>query len=412
MDSGVITHEMKRMYPIQNERAYNICIFFIFLFSFFVSLMGGVLLFISLLFIFKKATIYGFLFPLFVIATIIFTQYSTVYDGDYDIVRYYSNYSTLSNCDFTTALLLIGLFGDYFFYFIVYLLSQIFPNDPRVMGFFFALVTGGIMLLTYENIALYLSNNKKANYLSSIHLIVWAMGFIFFMNFVNYANAYRQFFATSLFLWGFSRYLLYKKCLFIFILALFSHWSILMYIVPLFIFRFHYKSLYVCLFLAFSLGVFDISSKLNFADFEKTSNYVQGEILGVDKHLILTLLFTASTLSYVLYKFDQEKKIYFLSLIFVLWDFLFLRSSTIATRLFFSVSQLFAIIFPLILLECSKGERRTYIDLLSLSAFFLFIYNMKNIYLSEFTFLIFTEYSLWYSVYDILSAPFPTEIIL
>ena len=185
-----------------------------------------------------------------------------------------------------------------------------------------------------------------------------------------------------------------------------------MYIVPLFIFRFHYKSLYVCLFLAFSLGVFDISSKLNFADFEKTSNYVQGEILGVDKHLILTLLFTASTLSYVLYKFDQEKKIYFLSLIFVLWDFLFLRSSTIATRLFFSVSQLFAIIFPLILLERSKGERRTYIDLLSLSAFFLFIYNMKNIYLSEFTFLIFTEYSLWYSVYDILSAPFPTEIIL
>ena len=133
MDSGVITHEMKRMYPIKNERAYNICICFIFLFSFFVSLMGGVLLFISLLFIFKKATIYGFLFPLFVIATIIFTQYSTVYDGDYDIVRYYSNYSTLSNCDFTTALLLIGLFGDYFFYFIVYLLSQIFPNDPRVM---------------------------------------------------------------------------------------------------------------------------------------------------------------------------------------------------------------------------------------------------------------------------------------
>lgn len=394
------------------SKVYNIGLLFIVLISFFISLLGGVFLFFLWSLSFKRVTIYGYLFPLLVIATIAFTQYSTTYDGDYDIVRYYTSYNLLSQCDLLTALLVIGVLGDYFFYFIVYLLSQVFPNDPRIMGFFFAFVTGGIMLIAYKNIALYAKKYDDGfRYFHTTQLLLWIIGFVFFISFTNYVNAYRQFFAMSLFLWAFSKNILHKSSLFIFILAFLSHWSIIMYLIPFYIFRFQSKLFYIYFLLAFIVGILGITSMLNSTDLTLTDNYIHGEILGVDKTLILVLLLTILILAYVLSKFDIQKRIYSLSLIFILWDFLFLRNSTLSVRLLFSISQLYTILFPLILLNNSGKMNNKYKNWLLVSALLLFLYNMKSLCFSNFSYQIFTDYSLWNSICFILNTPFPTEII-
>lgn len=395
-----------------NDRLFNIGIFFSVFFSFFISVFLGVFFFFCLLFFFQRVTFLGFLFPLLIIGTVAFTQYTTIEEGDYDIVRYYTFYDILSQGTFWEAMVFIGLSGDYFFYFIVYILSLIVPDDPRVMSFFFSFTTGLIMLVTYRCFFDYFHKNDAVErYTSPIQLIIWAIGFFCIINFANYTNAYRQFFATALFLWAVSRYFTNKSYLLILLLSLLSHWSILMYLIPFFILRSNLKLMYLVLCGTFFLGLFGVSNILSGISQSNVASYASGEILGVDRTLILVVIVAVFLLSYILYLADRAWKVYLFSLIFMIYALLFLKQSTLMIRLSFAISQFIVILFPLLYLNKQSYIRRRNIHLLMLSVFVCFFsYNVKSILSGNFSYLIFDTF--FNSIYSIWCSPFPAEMLL
>lgn len=394
-----------------NNRNFNILLILAFLTSFFISIAIGCFIFVLLLFYFKRVSYWGFAFPLVIISTIAFTQYSTPYDGDYDIIRYYSFYDAFSDKDFGEAALMILLTGEYFFYTLIYVLSQIIPDDPRAFSFFFSMLTGIILINTYINFSQYSKAQGIINYdNSTFQLLIWICGFIGIISIVNYTNIVRQFFSTSLFLYAYSRFLINKQYKIFLLLSLFSHWTMGMYVLPFLVFKSRPHLINKFLIIALIAGILNVSSLLVHIN-ERISYFLEGEILGIDKTLMVILFISICISSFIISKLDNNRRICFLFILILCLDFSFITRSSVATRFYYFFIELLAVVLPIIAVNVKVINNPSLRFLVLFLCSIIFAYNVKQIMLADFTYQIFTEYSIWDSIYFILSTPFPTEII-
>ena len=82
-----------------------------------------------------------------------------------------------------------------------------------------------------------------------------------------------------------------------------------------------------------------------------------------------------------------------------------------ATRIYYVFVELLVVVLPIIVVN----KKVTYSPSLRFLVLFLFViifaYNVKQILLADFSYLIFSQYSVWDSIMYIFSTPFPSEII-
>ncbi|WP_260255376.1 EpsG family protein, partial [Elizabethkingia anophelis] len=287
----------------------------------------------------------SFIYIIFIFSLIAFTQYSTPKDGDYDMVRYYTIYDILADTNWKMAIAVIFRLGDVFFYFIEFLLTRIFPRDPRIMAFFFTFV---ISLNNYFAINYFLKfvNGRKFNY-NKLYIALYFLSFFLILNYPNMTNAYRQFFAMSLFFLALSRKLLGKKYIFLLILSIFSHWSMLIYLIIFILVKFLKNNTKFVLIGAVIINI-SINYLLPLLPFfgEKISTYTAGEeILGIDKAAITVNILVQILLLCYMYKRRIKFYDYFSLLLTLLsYSIIFLTNSTIITRHFFFVTNFILVV--------------------------------------------------------------------
>lgn len=379
----------------------------------FVSIVAGCIFFLFFIFVSRKMTDLAFIFPIFVISVIAFTQYTTDMQGDYDILRYYMHYYVLSDCGIKDGLAYIFLLGDYFFYIIVFIISKIVPADPRFFSFFFSLLTGMIMLSSYKEIVHYCETNRKmSSCYRPINMFVWVFGFVCIISIVNYTNIVRQFFSFSLFILAVARHMNGKHWIIFLIFAMLSHWSMIMYAILYFIGSKYPRTLLKCCAIAFVFGFLDISAIVaNFSD-RAAAFFTDEEILGVDKTLMLILFLSLLMVIYVLSKIDtDEKKLSVIMYSILFLDAFFLFRSSLATRFYYNFTQYLTILFP-IMISSGKIFKKNTASLFMIITFGLIMfYNVKQIIQADFSYQIFSPYSILDSAITIFSTPFPTEML-
>lgn len=388
----------------------------IFLITFFISVIGGILLFLLYVLLNNKFTFVPFVYVIFIFSLISFTQYSTFKEGYYDMVRYYSHYMIFSDLNWNSIKLILFENRDVFFYFLTFLLSKIYPDDPRMMAFLFMFLTS---INNYLSWKYYLTfNSKKLNIeisFDKIFIILWICSFFLILNFPNLTNAYRQYFALSLFFLAISRKLLGKKYILFIILSILTHWSMLIYLI-IFLFIKYIKNNYKIAFILGGILYIFINLVLPFVPFfgDKIASYTGAdEILGVDKTtIIINIVIQFFLLMYIVrLKITNDYLTVLLALIF--YTIIFITNSTIIIRHFFFVSNyiLVVILFNNILLNKRLNKdlkRNLYYTIIILATLFL---NIKQMYLGSFNYWFFSKQ--WYSMsaYEILTTPFPYEII-
>ncbi|HFK5529596.1 TPA: EpsG family protein, partial [Elizabethkingia anophelis] len=243
------------------------------------------------------------------------------------------------------AIAVIFRLGDVFFYFIEFLLTRIFPRDPRIMAFFFTFV---ISLNNYFAINYFLKfvNGRKFNY-NKLYIALYFLSFFLILNYPNMTNAYRQFFAMSLFFLALSRKLLGKKYIFLLILSIFSHWSMLIYLIIFILVKFLKNNTKFVLIGAVIINI-SINYLLPLLPFfgEKISTYTAGEeILGIDKAAITVNILVQILLLCYMYKRRIKFYDYFSLLLTLLsYSIIFLTNSTIITRHFFFVTNFILVV--------------------------------------------------------------------
>ena len=385
---------------------------FIFLSTTFISIVAGLMLFFCYLLLYKNSySRISFIYICYVYAIISFTQYSTISTTDYDIIRYYSTYDIFAELNFDDAGKVILLNGDVFFYSVVYFLSKLFPSDPRILAFFFTFLTSVLLFLTIDNYVLKFSNKKRYN-LSS--LFFWIISFFLITSFPNLTNAYRQFFAMSLLLYGISRKELNKKYLIFLILAILSHWSMIVYLaLYLLIGKFKGRLNYVLLVVpVISFFINIILPNLSFS--ERINSYLFGdEILGIDKTILVITMLVQTILLFIMNEYKAKLGVfYILGLACISYNLVFLVNSTIVIRHLFFVGFLVTIIFVFFLNVFPsffyKNSKRIKFDLILL---LLIFYNVKSLLLGGSIYLIFENQSYLQPFLLILRSPFPYEII-
>jgi len=381
--------------------------------TFFGSVSVGSLLFCCWLVPFRRVTWGAFLFLPFLLSVMAFTLYSTPEVGDYDIVRYYTYYHNLARMTPDTALLYIGLRGDWLFYSITYLIARLFPADPRMMGFVFTFVTSAVLLRTYRNIACYLQAAGSISRADRIwQLCLWMICFVSVINIPCLTNIYRQNFASALMLWGFSRTLNGRAGWPLYLAAVFSHWSSMMFVLPLWLVRKRVSLYYWAIPFAFCLGASGLLAPVLQQFGESATRYSTGEELGVDHTLIVVDLLVVFAMVWVVRLCDKAGRLRALTLLLATYAVLFFRMSTVTTRLYYTVSFAVTTILPLTDAACQSVVRKRNLSVLTgaIVALTLF-YNLKNIMMSHFVYQLFSEG--WYlrSVWSILQTPFPQEMI-
>ncbi|MDV3955449.1 hypothetical protein CMT74_06145 [Elizabethkingia anophelis] len=401
---------MKVLYKID-----NVLVILIFLITFYISVIGGIALFILYILFKSEFSSISFIYIIFIFSLIAFTQYSTPKLGDYDMVRYYTIYDILADTNWKMAIAVIFRLGDIFFYFIEFLLTRIFPHDPRMMAFFFTFV---ISLNNYFAINYFLIfiNGKKFSY-NKLYIVLYFLSFFLILNYPNMTNAYRQFFAMSLFFLAISRKLLGKKYIFLIILSIFSHWSMLIYLIIFILVKFLKNNTKFVLIGAVIINIF-INYLLPVIPFfgEKISAYTSGEeILGIDKAAITVNILVQILLLCYIYKRRIKFYDYFSLLLTLLsYSIIFLTNSTIITRHFFFVTNfiLVVVLFANILYnknrEIGRVKYNIYYTIIIALTMFL---NIKQLYYGNFNYLFLSKKLYYSSAFEILTTPFPYEII-
>lgn len=402
-----------------NKKYYNnignpelLVFIIIFLVTTFISILGGIVLFFCYLLLYKNSySKFSFIYVSYVYAIIAFTQYSTINTTNYDIIRYYTTYHFFSDLDFKDGWQAILIHGDIFFYAIVYILSKLFPEDPRILSFFFTFVTSTLLFLSIDNFVFKYSSKKRYNLFS---VIFWIFSFFLISSFPNMTNVYRQFFATALLLYGISRKEVNKKYLIFFILAVLSHWSMIIYmLLYLVIDRFKRKLNIVLIMVpVFSILINLVLPNLNFSN--RINSYLFGEeILGVDKTILVISIILQCIIIYVLSRYKNSiHTLYTLSILSISYNVVFILNSTIVTRHFFYIGFLITMIYIIFGNSLPKlflnNKKRIPFDILIL---LLVFYNGKSLILGGSTYLIFENKGIVNSFLSFLNSPFPYEII-
>lgn len=378
----------------------------------FVSIAAGCIFFLFFISMSRKITDMAFIFPIFVIAVVAFTQYSTDLKGNYDVIRYYRSYLTLSECNISQAISIIGISGDYLFYIIVFLISKIFPNEPRFFAFFFSLVTGILMFMSYKDIMTYCKDKNLILPNNLNGLFLWIIGFICIISIVNYTNAVRQFFAFSIFLYAVSRSFLHKKFFILLLMSVLSHWSMAILAIIFLIVRNNINILYIGLLPTLFVGLLNPASIIAKIT-DKTEFYLSGiERLGTDKTMMVVLFVSSLIFAYIVHRIaPKDRKLAIVPCIILLCDMLFIRQSTIATRFYFNLTQCLTIFLPVIISSNKLMKRNIETSLFFIMISLIIFYNIKQILLADFSYLIFSKYSIFDSAISIFLTPFPGNML-
>lgn len=396
-----------------NDRTFNIGLLFILGITYWGSILLGFLLFLYLITCFKRVTLYAFLYVPLLLAIMAFTQYTTQWSGDYDILRYYASYDTLSKADLQDAILFIGLSGDWLFYSITYLISLLWPDDPRMMSLLFCFGSCALMLLAYRNVALSLGKmDAIKDSRSNIQLLLWCVCFVSIINTPSIANIYRQYFAVSLFLVGFSRTLLSRRAWPFYIASLLAHWSMVMYVLPILLIRNRYRLLYWAIPCSVIIGLAGFINLLLDSLGGAAARYAFGEELGIDRTLIVINAAMTISFAWILCKYNEFRTLRPLILIFLCLVCLFIRMSTLTTRLYYGEAVFITILVPLLYMIRGTVIRTRNVHFLILFVIGItFLYNIKNIMLSDFSYQLFSENLYLKSISYILHTPFPSGML-
>lgn len=404
---------IKDIEATKNDKIFNIGLLFIVGVTYWGSILLGFLLFLCWIVYFRRVTLYAFLYVPLLLAVMAFTQYTTQWSGDYDILRYYASYDTLSRLSLRNAILFIGLNGDWLFYSITYLISQLWPDDPRMMSLFFCFGTCVLMILAYRNIALSLGKiNAIKDSRHNVQLLLWCLCFVSVINTPSIANIYRQYFAVSLFLWGFSRSLIGQRAWPLYVAALFAHWSMVMYITPVLLVRREYKLLYGAIPLLVIIGLSGILNPVLDSVGGSIARYAFDEELGVDRTLIVINAMMTIGCTWILCKYDEFRAFRPMILIFLCFVCLFIRMSTLTTRLYYAEAVFITILAPLLYMVNTVQVKERNIHLILFIIFATtFLYNIKNLILSDFSYQLFSENLYMKSISYILHTKFPVDML-
>lgn len=384
-----------------------ILVIFVFLVTFFVSTIFGIILFFFLLLVKKRFTAPFFFYVIFVISLISFTQYSRWSTTNYDMVGYYTVYDFFSHANFSEVLFFIFKKGDIFFYFLVFLISKIFPNDPRMLGFIMPFLTASLAFLTIINFKKFLET-KYSFY--RVHVFLWCFAFFFIISFPNFTNAYRQFLSIALFIYAVSLRLVGKKKLYLLMLVFsaLSHWSSIIIIALYYVFLKFQKEDFKVLVFMLIMGVFSSYVLMIIPLPEQAKFYLFGnEILGIDKTQII--LGTLLQIILFWYYLDLKNKInsaYVTAFLLLGYNFFFIVNSTLLTRHSFLVTY-FITVSLISYINIGQFKRVLFIPLILITVFF----NIKQLNNGEFEYMFFSKKMYFESAMNVFSTPFPYEII-
>lgn len=380
-------------------------ILFLFVVTLFVSTFFGIVLFILLLLIKNKFSSVFFIYAIFIVSLISFTQYSRWSTTNYDMVGYYNTFYRFAQFNFLEASKFIVAKGDVFFYFIVWVLSKIFPDDPRMLGFFMPFITSYLALLTIKNFRKKIGVKK---YFTKVDLFLWCISFFLILSFPNYTNAYRQFLSVSLLIYAISRKALGQRFITFIILSALSHWSSIILIILYFLFEKLQKEDFKILFLMPVLGIFSTYILMALPLPEQAKYYLFGnEILGVDK----TLIVTGTVIQIILYRYYLDYKYkfneaYVISFMILAYNFFFIVNSTLLTRHYFFVS--YFIVTTIVSFIGNKNKQNFYFLFILIITIFI---NLKQYSNGEFIYDFFAKNLYIESALSIFTTPFPYEII-
>ena len=380
-------------------------ILFLFVVTLFVSTFFGIVLFILLLLIKNKFSSVFFIYAIFIVSLISFTQYSRWSTTNYDMVGYYNTFYRFSQFNFLEASKFIVAKGDIFFYFLVWVLSKMFTEDPRMLGFFMPFITSYLALLTIKNFRKKIGVKK---YFTKVDLFLWCISFFLILSFPNYTNAYRQFLSVSLLIYAISRKALGQRFITFIILSALSHWSSIILIILYFLFEKLQKEDFKILFLMPVLGIFSTYILMALPLPEQAKYYLFGnEILGVDK----TLIVTGTVIQIILYRYYLDYKYkfneaYVISFMILAYNFFFIVNSTLLTRHYFFVS--YFIVTTIVSFIGNKNKQNFYFLFILIITIFI---NLKQYSNGEFIYDFFAKNLYIESALSIFTTPFPYEII-
>lgn len=385
----------------------NIGIIIAILISYYLSFLLGVVVFIFFTLVTKKVTFFSYLFFILSLGLISFTNYSDILKGDYDILRYYSYWSILSDIhNLSEALAQIYMMGDYLFYFLVWIFSQLAPPDSRWFGFIFTSLISLLLFLSLRNV---MKKEGMGELLYDIKtFIIFALGFLLIINFYDYTNGYRQHLAFATLLYIITLDIGNKQKLPLFLIPVTMHWSMAM---PLFLYFFLLnktirKNIFIVSPIILLSGVIFIpffSYILNL--FGNETNYLTQEALGVDKKIILIML--VSTLYVTIYSIRNNMNVSSQAIIASLFviSLIFVTRSTIISRMSFNWTDVLVVISPYIF-EKSRRARNFNIFILVWGIFTLYHFmSIFNKSLSEY--LLFSQYGVVSSVKFVLETTNP-----
>lgn len=380
-------------------------ILFLFVVTLFVSTFFGIVLFILLLLIKNKFSSVFFIYAIFIVSLISFTQYSRWSTTNYDMVGYYNTFYRFSQFNFLEASKFIVAKGDIFFYFLVWVLSKMFTEDPRMLGFFMPFIISYLALLTIKNFRKKIGVKK---YFTKVDLFLWCISFFLILSFPNYTNAYRQFLSVSLLIYAISRKALGQRFITFIILSALSHWSSIILIILYFLFEKLQKEDFKILFLMPVLGIFSTYILMALPLPEQAKYYLFGnEILGVDK----TLIVTGTVIQIILYRYYLDYKYkfneaYVISFMILAYNFFFIVNSTLLTRHYFFVS--YFIVITIVSFVGNKNKQNFYFLFILIITIFI---NLKQYSNGEFIYDFFAKNLYIESALSIFTTPFPYEII-
>ncbi|MBV6880179.1 EpsG family protein [Epilithonimonas ginsengisoli] len=411
---------MNKLLSYKKENIFQyIFILLAFLVSFYISIALGLVIFVFCIAVSKKIAKLAFYFVCFIFGCISFTQYTNTSIGNYDIISYYSvYYYYLSDFSFNEFIVIALSLGDIFFYFVSFIVAQIFPYDPRFLSLVLTTCTMGLLFSSIDNFCQYYQKDNIEGEISynRLQVFVWILSFFIIISFPNLTNVLRQFLAMSLFIYGVSRKTVGKHYITFFVLALLTHWSLLIYILLFFGFN-AMKKYDTLLLISTPFFVISFIIVINYLPLSQriVKGYLSGnEILGVDKTLIAINFVIQLLMLFVTFRLRKNyKEIYIILLFSVVYSLLFITNTTITMRHYYFISMLGTVV-----LMCACISRSPILNLhkenriILFSVFCLFsYYNIKTMVEGDFSYLIFEENLLFTSLHDVFSSKFDITII-
>lgn len=423
------------------NETFTIGVLFSYLFGYYISFVLGVAVFMIVTLKVKQINIWGYIFFIYLISIVAFTNYSDVNTGDYDINRYYTYYKFFYDCRTLPELvLLLYESRDVLFYLIVWLSTFIFPSDPRWFGFIFTFYTTLLLFFAFKNFAKSLFVSDITRKCSS--LLIFSLGFFFIIRFIDYTNGYRQHFAFALLLFFLSLNNIPKLTkYFLLLITCFVHTSnfviVLIYYVvkhtrlyknPKRLFAYSIIASFFCVSLLISL----LGSNSYFV------GYLMGDgALGRDNKirlimLIVSMLFTlffAKVLSnsYQLENRKQQARdvinnLSIMSSTLLIISILFFSQSTMMIRYAFDLTDFIVVVSPIVyyLLKDKIAIQENISSIyfrgigqyaLKISWIFFSVYNFLKIGDGEFEYMIFSTYGIFSPIHNIINTITPEGLV-